>query len=292
MNAADLRRLAHGGAPVVLPGVWDALSARLADDAGFPARFVSGYATAAARMAVPDLGYVGRADILTTAREVCGLRGAPVIVDADTGYGNALSAIRTARELHAAGAAGVVLEDQVWPKRCGHMEGKRVVPADEWLASLRAVVDLRADGVDLFVIARTDARAAVSLTEAIERARAAAALGVDAVFVEAPESEEELLAIAEGTPGVARVANMVEGGRTPLLAAARLHELGFTLIVSPLTGLFAATAALRDAFTRLRADGPTGTATAGMSFEAFNEIVGLAEHQRLERRYLGPGTRG
>ena len=149
----------------------------------------------------------------------------PIIVDADTGYGNALSAIRTARGLCTPPAPpGLFLEDQVWPKKCGHFAGKRVVPAEEWLAKLQAVVDLAREGVDLFVVARTDARGAVSLDDAFARARAAVQIGVDAIFVEAPQSIAELEAIAAATPGAMRVANMVEGGRTPLLTPAELHE--------------------------------------------------------------------
>ena len=192
MSAQRVRELLASGQTINMPGVYDALTARLAEQAGFQVGFVSGYAVSAARLAAPDLGYLSQTEMAETAREVCGATAMPVIVDADTGYGNALSAIRTARLLHAAGAAGLFLEDQVWPKKCGHFAGKRVVPADEWLAKLQAVVDLAREGIDLFVVARTDARAAVSLDDAVARARAAMQIGVDAIFVEAPQSIEEL----------------------------------------------------------------------------------------------------
>ena len=251
MPASAIRQLLEDGQTVNMPGLYDALTARLAEQAGFAVGFVSGYAVSAARLASPDLGYLGGAEMAQTAAEVCAATRMPVIVDADTGYGNALSARHTARRYAAAGASGLFLEDQVWPKKCGHFAGKRVVPAAEWLAKLQAVLDLRQDGIDLFTVARTDARAAVSLAAALDRARAAAALGVDAIFVEAPQSIAELEAITAATPGMVRVANIVEGGRTPLLTPAELHDLGFDLIVTPLTALFAATRAIRAAFAVL-----------------------------------------
>lgn len=284
MTPADqLRELLRDGGRVNMPGVFDALSARCAEDAGFPVLFVTGFGVSAARLAAPDIGYVTQTEMAGSAREVCRATQALVLVDADTGYGDALSAVRTAREYHAAGAAGLFLEDQVWPKRCGHMEGKRVIPAAEWLAKLRAVADLRDEGVDLFLTARTDALAAAGLDEALARAKAAAALGVDAVFVEAPRSRDDLLRIADATPGMIRVANMVEGGRTPLLTQEDLADAGFTLVVTPLTGLFAATSAMRAAYAALRRDGLPPP--PGIGFEEFNALVGLEAHRARGARY-------
>lgn len=285
-GAQRIRELLAGGATITMPGVFDALSSRLASDAGFEVRFVSGYSVSASRLASPDYGYLTQTEMAQTAREVCAVGGGPVIVDADTGYGNALSALRTARELHAAGAAGIFLEDQEWPKRCGHFDGKRVVPAQEWLAKLRAVRDLAHEGIDLFLVARTDARAAISLQDAIQRARAALNVGVDAIFVEAPRSVEELKEIAAATPGAIRVANMIEGGRTPLLHPDELHELGYDLIVSPLTGLFAATSAMHDAFATLHREGTMRNHRDRLlSFDEFAHVVDLPHHHSLERRY-------
>src|SRR3954449_7564599 len=235
MDGDRIRKRLGSGQTVLMPGVWDALSARLVAQAGFEVSFLSGYATAATLLGLPDFGYLTQGEMAEVARRVCA--AAPevaVIVDADTGHGNALNTIRTVELFEGAGGAGIFLEDQVWPKKCGHMAGKRVVPREDWLAKLRAAVDSRDS---LFVVARTDARAAVDLAEACARAQAAAELGVDAIFVEAPESLEELEAIAAATPGCVRVANMVEGGRTPLRTPEELHELGFDLIVSPLTGI-------------------------------------------------------
>ncbi len=285
-GAQRIRDLLAQGRTVNMPGVYDALTARLASEAGFEVSFVSGYSVSAARLAAPDFGYLTQTEMAQTAREVCRVSGGPVIVDADTGYGNALSAMRTAREFHAAGAAGIFLEDQEWPKKCGHFDGKRVVPAEEWLAKLRAVRDLAREGVDLFLVARTDARAAVSLDDAIARARAAMEVGVDAVFVEAPRSVDELRAVAEATPGAVRVANMVEGGRTPLLTPGELHDLGYDLVVTPLTGLFAVTRALREVFGILRREGTLRDhPDAIVSFREFEQVTDLPHHQGLERRY-------
>ncbi|MDH3225624.1 MAG: isocitrate lyase/PEP mutase family protein [Thermoleophilia bacterium] len=285
--AETIRHLLRGGATINMPGVYDTLSSRLAAEAGFEVMFISGYSVSAARLGTPDFGYLTQPEIAEVARGVCSNSGGrPVIVDADTGYGNALNTIRTARMLHAAGAAGVFLEDQEWPKKCGHFAGKRVVPRGDWLAKLQAIVDLREQGVDLFLVARTDARAAVSLEEAIERANAAREIGVDAIFVEAPRSEDELRRVAAEVPDVVRVANMIEGGRTPLYTPAELHDLGYDLIVTPLTGLFAATKAMKTAYARLR---DNGTLREDLdlvtSFSEFESVVDLEGHRQLEHRY-------
>lgn len=284
--AGQIRELLAAGTTINMPGVYDALSARLAEQAGFDVLFISGYSVSAAHLGLPDYGYLTQTEIAATARTVCGATNRPVIVDADTGYGNALNAIRTARLLHEAGAAGLFLEDQVSPKRCGHFAGKEVIDRDEWLAKLRAVVDLREDGVDLFVVARTDARAAVSLDEAAARAAAARDVGVDAVFVEAPESTEELRRVARAVSDTTRVANMIEGGRTPLLSPAELHELGYDLIVTPLTGLFVAARALRQAYETLADAGTMRDDLEQLvSFDEFAEIIDLAGHRKLGERY-------
>jgi len=286
VSAQQVRDLLANGLTINMPGVYDALTARLAEQAGFQVAFVSGYAVSAARLAAPDLGYLSQTEMAETAREACSATDMPIIVDADTGYGNALSAIRTARGLHAAGAAGIFLEDQVWPKKCGHFAGKRVVPTDEWLSKLRAVVDLAREDIDLFVVARTDARAAVSLDDALARARAAIQIGVDAIFVEAPQSIEELEAIAAATPGATRVANMVEGGRTPLLTPGELHALGFDLVVTPLTALMSATRAIQESFAILAHEGTMRDHRDRLvEFTEFGWVVEMARHQALDAEY-------
>ena len=282
----DRIRSLLGRNTVLMPGVWDALSARLVAEAGFDVAFLSGYATAGTSLGLPDFGYLTQTEIAEVARRVCAAApGVAVIVDADTGHGNALNTIRTVELLERAGAAGMFLEDQVWPKKCGHMAGKRVVPADEWLAKLRAAIEHRDR---LFVVARTDARAAVGIDEACARARAARDLGVDAIFVEAPESIEELEAIANAVPDAVRVANMIEAGKTPLLTPAELHDLGYDLIVSPLTGLFAATKAMTDAYGTLKEHGTLRDhLDLVVTFDDFNRVIDLDRHYELEQRYAG-----
>jgi methylisocitrate lyase len=272
---------------VLMPGVWDALSARLTAEAGFDVCFLSGYATAATLLGLPDFGYLTQTEIAEVARRVCAaVPQMAVVVDGDTGHGNPLNTIRTVELFEQAGAGGIFLEDQVWPKKCGHLAGKRVVPREDWLAKLRAAVDHREK---IFVVARTDARAAVGLDEACDRARAARDLGVDAIFVEAPESIAELEAVAAAVPDAVRVANMIEAGKTPLLTPAELHDLGYDLIVSPLTGLFAAARALATAYQTLREEGSLrDRPDLVVTFDDFGRIVDLDRHYGLEATYVDP----
>lgn len=285
-TADDLRALADAGPPLVLPGVYDGLSARLAVQAGFGALVVGGYSVSASRLGMPDFGFLTQTEITDAARDICAaVPGIPVVVDADTGYGNALSAARTARLLHRAGAAGMILEDQEWPKRCGHMEGKRIVPAADWLAKVRAVVDLRDEGIDLFLVARTDARGLEGLDAALARGIAAADAGADAVFVEAPLDRDELARIAGDLAGHRPLANMVEGGRTPLLGADELGAMGFRLILWGITGILATGAALRDAYAAIHATGAGPGHEGLLTFTEFTDAVGLPAHRADEQRY-------
>jgi 2-methylisocitrate lyase-like PEP mutase family enzyme len=283
-RAQQIRDVLADDRPLVLGGVFDGLSARIADRAGFEVLFMGGFSVAATLLGEPDFGYLTQTEIADAARRVCRLTSRPVLVDADTGYGNALNVRRTVELFHAAGAAGLFLEDQVWPKRCGHLRGKRVVERTDWLGKLRAVLDLRPTH-DLFLVARTDARAAVSLDEAIARGQAARDLGADAIFIEAPESVAELERIARAIPGP-KVANMVEHGKTPLLSPAELHALGFDLIVTPLAGLLAAARALQETYALLRTHGTLRDHLDRLlPFDAFNELVELDRHYALEARY-------
>ena len=270
----------------VFPGVYDALSAKIAERAGFELAFVSGYAVSATYIGEPDIGLLTQTEIVERARRICRGVEIPIIVDADTGYGNALNVARTVRELIDAGAAGCFLEDQQWPKRCGHMRGKKVVGRGEYLARIRAAVDARRDA-DFFIVARTDAIADGGLDEAVARAEAARAAGADATFIEAPRSPDELAAVGRRAPKPT-VANMVEQGRTPLRSRDELAALGFQLILYPLTGLFAAARALETAYGRLFAEGDTaGYEDQLFAFERFNELLGAAEKQALATRYDG-----
>jgi len=282
--AQTLRDLLAQDRPLVLGGVYDGLSARLAERAGFEAMFMGGFSVAATMLGEPDFGYLTQTEMADAARRVCRLTARPVLVDADTGYGNALNVIRTVELYQSAGAAGLFLEDQVWPKRCGHMHGKRVVERDEWLSKLRAVVDSRGRR-DFFLVARTDARATLGLDEAIARGQAARDAGADAVFIEAPESIAELEAIARVIPGP-KVANMVEHGKTPLLSPTELHQLGFDLIVTPLAALLASAKAIASAYEVLREHGTMrGHLKDLISFDDFNAVVELERNYELERRY-------
>jgi methylisocitrate lyase len=272
------------GEPVLMPGVWDAMTVKLAAEADFDTVFLSGFCVSGTLLGKPDFGFLTQMEMAEVARRVCSASPTTmVVVDADTGYGNPLNAIRTVELWEQAGATGMFLEDQVWPKRCGHMAGKQVVPRHEWLAKLRAACDHR---THLHITARTDARAALGLDEAIERARMARDTGVDALFVEAPESIGELEAIAAALPDITLVANMVETGKTPLLTPGELSDLGFRLIVSPLSGLFSMVQAVRESFAILRRDGSLrGNLDRLVDFEDFGRIVDLPGHYELEERY-------
>jgi 2-methylisocitrate lyase-like PEP mutase family enzyme len=283
-KAEQIRAHLRGGKALVMPGVYDALSAKLATRAGFEVIFISGYGVAATTLGEPDFGLLTQTEVVTAARAVCRATPLPVIVDADTGYGNAVNVVRTVEELGAAGAAGIFLEDQVWPKRCGHMRGKRVIPLEEQLQKLRAAVEARGS-TDLFIVARTDARAAVDLDEAIRRGRAFREAGADAAFIEAPQSLEELRAVAHAVPGPL-VANMVEKGLTPLQTPDELRELGYQLIVWPLSGLFASARGLAEAYGTLRRTGTTDAIRdRQMDFAEFNDVIGVEDKYALDARY-------
>jgi methylisocitrate lyase len=270
--------------PTSFAGVYDALSAKLAQRAGFPLAFVSGYSVAATFLGEPDLGILTQTEMIDQARRICASVSIPVIVDADTGYGNPLNVFRTVRELIAAGAAGCFLEDQVWPKRCGHMRGKRIVERQEYIQKIRAAVEARGDR-DFFIVARTDALAVQGMNEAVARVVAAREAGADASFIEAPSSVEELATIGRLAPPP-NVANMIEGGRTPVLPREELAKLGFHLILYPLAGLFSAAKSLAQTYAKLRRDGTTtGAEDQLMSFEEFNALIGVEEKYRLAERF-------
>jgi methylisocitrate lyase len=273
---------------IVFAGVYDALSAKLAERAGFPLAFISGYSVAATMLGEPDMGLLTQTEIVDRARQVCRSVQIPIIVDADTGYGNPLNVIRTVRELIDAGAAGCFLEDQEWPKKCGHMRGKRVIERAEYLDKVRAAVDARGDA-DFFIVARTDALAVKGLDEAIARVSAARELGADASFVEAPNSLDEMAQIGRRAPAPV-VANMIEKGKTPVLPKAELAKLGFHLILYPLAGLFASARGLASIYQKIRSDETTlGAADQLMAFDEFNELIGVDEKYAIAERY---GVRG
>ncbi|MDP2290158.1 MAG: isocitrate lyase/PEP mutase family protein [Actinomycetota bacterium] len=284
MSGTTLRQRLRDEHAVLMPGVWDAMSARLAAGAGFSTVFLSGYCVSGTLLGVPDFGYLTQTEMAEVARRVCAANpGIDVVVDADTGYGNPLNTIRTAELWQQAGAAGMFLEDQAWPKKCGHMAGKQVIERGDWLAKLRAAVQ---HAPDLHITARTDARAAIGIEEAIERARMARDTGVDALFVEAPESVAELEQIAAALPDITLVANMVETGRTPLLTPAELSQLGFRLVVSPLSGLFSMVKAMQESFALLHDEGSLRDHLDRLvDFGEFGRLVDLDGHYATEARF-------
>ena len=256
---------------LVFPGVFDALSALIAQQAGFETIFISGYGAAASHLGLPDMGFLNQSDMADVAARVCAATTLPVIVDADTGYGNEHNVRQTVRRLVAAGARGCFLEDQRWPKRCGHMGGKQVIDRDEFAIKLAAAVTERA-GADFFIVARTDAIATDGLDEALARMELAEQAGVDGFFVEAPPDLEAMRRICAEAPRPL-VANMIEGGATPVLAKEELCKLGYALVLYPLTALYTAAGAMQAALGALREDG-TSAADAPVSFDQFNDLIG------------------
>lgn len=269
----------------VMPCCFDALSARLIEQAGFELTFMSGFAVSAARLALPDTGLISYGEMVERGREICGAVAIPVIGDGDTGYGNAVSAKRTVRGYARAGFACVMIEDQLAPKRCGHTRGKAVVPRGEALARVRAAIDARdesrAAGHDILVMARTDARASDGLEEALARGRGFAELGADLVFVEAPRDEAELARVAREIPAPT-MANLVEDGDTPALPPDRLASLGFKIAAYPLTLLHASVYAMQDALAGLRDGKPL---ERRLSFGALRELLGFDAYDAEARRY-------
>jgi carboxyvinyl-carboxyphosphonate phosphorylmutase len=269
---------------MVLPGVFDALSARIAEKVGFDAIFQTGYGSAATLLGMPDYGFLNAGETIDNARRIMRAVNIPVIVDVDTGYGNPLNVWRLVRDLQSLGAAGIFLEDQVWPKRCGHMIGKEVVSKDDYIMKLKAAVEAREDK-DFIIVARTDARAPLGLDEAIQRGRAYHKAGADVIFIEAPRSIEELKRIAKEIDAPL-VANMIEEGLTPNLPSKDLLKMGYRIVVFPLSGLYAATFAIKQVFLELKNSGATQQARKMMvTFKDFNKFVDLHKYAALEKRY-------
>ena len=269
---------------IVLPGVFDALSARIAEQVGFDAMFQTGYGSAAALLGMPDYGLLNAGETTDNARRIVQAVNVPVLVDADTGYGNPLNVWRLVRDLQSLGAAGIFLEDQIWPKRCGHMTGKDVISTDNYIPKLKAALEARKNK-DFIIVARTDARAPLGLEEAIERGEAYRKAGADVIFVEAPRSIEELKKIANRIDAPL-VANMIEEGITPNLPAKELLEMGYRIAVFPLSGLYAATFAIKEVFIELKKNGMTKRRRKMMvTFKDFNKFVDLQRYMALEKTY-------
>jgi carboxyvinyl-carboxyphosphonate phosphorylmutase len=269
---------------IVLPGVFDALSAKIAEHVGFEAMFQTGYGSSAALLGMPDYGLLNSGETVDNAMRIIRAVTVPVLVDADTGYGNPLNVWRLVRDLESLGAAGIFLEDQVWPKRCGHMMGKDVIGKDEYIPKLKAALEAR-QNKDFIIVARTDARAPMGLDEAIERGKAYRKAGADVIFVEAPRSVEELKKVADEIDAPL-VANMIEDGITPNLSAKELLRLGYRIAVFPLSALYSATFAMRQVLTELKNTGTTKEARSIMvTFKDFNQFMDLDHFATLEKKY-------
>ena len=279
-----IRSLLRKKSPLVIPGVYDALGAKIVEKSGFKAMFQTGYGTSATLFGMPDYGFIGSTETVDNARRICRAVSVPVIVDADTGYGNALSVWKLVKELENAGATGIFLEDQRWPKRCGHMQGKEVIPHSEYIEKLQAALDARSSK-DFIIVARTDARATEGLDSAIERGGTNKKIGADVIFVEAPQSLEEMKKIGTSI-NAPLVANMIEGGATPLSNPKDLYKMGFKIILYPLSVLFANAFATSGILEELKRTGTTKKFQKKLfNFEQFNNLVDLPKFKKLEKKY-------
>ncbi len=276
-----LRELLANPGIIVMPGCFDAMSARLIERGGFRAAFMSGFAVSAARIGMPDSGLITYSEMVDQGRNICNAVSIPVIGDGDTGYGNALNVKRTVRGYADAGFACIMIEDQVAPKRCGHTGGKQTVSHREAIARVQAAVDARREGADILIMARTDANATEGFEEAIQRAKTFVEIGADITFLEAPQDEEEIRAYGERVPGP-EMANMVEQGNTPFLAAARLEELGYKIVIHPLTLILAGIKAMEHALAAIKGGmHPKDLA----EFAHLRDIVGFPAYNEAERKY-------
>jgi 2-methylisocitrate lyase-like PEP mutase family enzyme len=281
-----LRRLLDGPRLFIAPGAFDCVGARLVEAAGFPALYVTGSGISMSAMGAPDVGALSFGEILDRVRRICDVVSIPVIADGDTGYGGPLNVIRTVREFERAGVSGIQIEDQEWPKKCGHEPGRVIAPVETMVMRIRAAVETRRDP-DFVVIARTDARANEGLEAAIARAKAYREAGADVIFVESPQTEAELEQVGRAFPGVPLLANMVEGGKTPILPADRLQQLGFRLAIYPnaLTRLIAKAGMAM--LASLKQDGHTNNVAKDMlSHGQLWELFDNANWRALEDRYL------
>jgi 2,3-dimethylmalate lyase len=278
------RQIRSRNSIIVMPGVFDALSAKIAQHARFDAMFQTGYGSSASLLGMPDFGFLNAGETIDNAHRIIRAVDVPVIVDADTGYGNPLSVWRLVRDLESMGAAGIFLEDQVWPKRCGHMQGKSIIPTNDYILKLEAALDARRSK-DFIIVARTDARASRGLDEAINRGKTYFKAGADMIFIEAPTSTKELSRIADEIDAPL-VANMIEEGVTPTLSARQLFHMGYNVALFPLSALYAATYAILKVFRELKKTGTTEHGREMMvTFNEFNKLVDLQRYMELEKRY-------
>jgi 2-methylisocitrate lyase-like PEP mutase family enzyme len=291
MNSRQvLKQLFKRDRLLVAPGCFDGLSARLVEETGFEAAYLSGGAVARS-MGIPDIGLVTMSEVIERAAQVVAAVKIPIIADADTGYGNAVNLVRSVREFERTGVAAIHIEDQITPKRCGHLDGKEVIPLAEMEKKLQAALASRSDP-DFLIIARTDARGVHGFDDAINRGRAFAKLGVDAVFVEAPQSEAELEEIPRALQDVPLLVNVFKGGKTPMLPVERLQQMGYRIAIYPSETQRAAIHAMRQALELLKREGTTEKMDDALTtFKERDKVVGLDEWQQLEKRYMALNER-
>lgn len=280
--AAKLREKIANGDFMPMPCCFDALSAKMIEQAGFGVTFMSGFAASASRLGQPDLGLMSYAEVVDQARNITDAISIPVIVDGDTGYGNAMNVRRTVEGFAKAGCAGVLIEDQLAPKRCGHTPGKDVVSRDEAFDRIKAAVDARQEGTDILIMGRTDANHTHGLDEAIHRGKQYQEIGADIVFIEAPKTVEEMETICREVPGC-HMANIVEGGLTPNLSMEQLQDVGFQFVAYPLTLLAASMQAMKLTLELMRQDLPR--ANHLMDFEELRDRIGFNEYYETSQVY-------
>lgn len=281
-----LRELLAGPDLVVAPGAYDALSARLIAQAGFSTVYMTGFGTSASVLGQPDVGLLTMSEMVSRASALAAVVGnLPLIADADTGYGNPLNVRRTVREYEHAGVAGIHIEDQIWPKKCGHMENKQVIPMDEMVQKVRAAADARQDP-DFVLIARTDAAAVTGFEDALARGKAYREAGADVIFIEAPRTKQELETIVSTFSDVPLLFNWADSGKTPPLSLEEIHALGFKLVIFPVSLLFAATRAMNELLEIFKqGKTPTAFSERSLTFSQFTDEIGLPDIQELERHY-------
>ena len=285
MHKKSIRdRIANDDDIIILPGVYDALTAKIAEDVGFEAAFQTGYGTSASLLGMPDFGFLDAGETLENARRIINCVNIPILVYIDTGYGNPLNVWKIVKDLERIGAKGIFLEDQVWPKRCGHMTGKAVIPKEEYIIKLQAAVDAREDN-EFIIVARTDSLAQFGIEEAIERGKEYRKIGADVVFIEAPKTIDQMELIAKEIKAPL-LANMIEEGVTPNLTANQLRKMGYKMVVFPLSALYSSTFAIKQTLQTLKKTGTTKELKNKMiTFQEFNDLVDLPTYNKLEKKY-------
>jgi methylisocitrate lyase len=277
-------RLADANDIIILPGVYDALTAKIAEDVGFETAFQTGYGTSASLLGMPDFGFLNAGETLENAKRIINSVNIPILVDIDTGYGNPLNVWKIVKDLERIGAKGIFLEDQVWPKRCGHMTGKTVISKEEYILKLHAAIDAREDN-EFIIVARTDSLAQFGIEEAIERGKEYKRIGADVIFIEAPKTIDQMELIAKEIKAPL-LANMIEEGITPNLTAEQLRKMGFKMVVFPLSALYSATFAIKQTLETLKKTGTTKELKNKMiTFQEFNDLVNLSAYSKLEKKY-------